>query len=88
MNYHLTLNLHGDTPTTMGIEANNIAQQVRALKLNLSKSCLFHGRNHSFNNEVVKQNNELLMKYMTSLSEMEMQFNSIYEACADIVTSK
>lgn len=88
MRYHLTINLHGDTPTTLGIEANNIAHQVRALKLALAKSSLFHGRNHSFEASKVSQNNDLIVGIMTDLSEIESEFNKIYETCAELATRK
>lgn len=85
MRYHLTINLHGDTPKTLGIDANRIAQRVRELKLEIYRSSLFNSRNYSEDASKVSANCELVVETMMALSDIETEFTKIAEAAATIV---
>lgn len=85
LTYHVTLNINGDSARTMGTDAHRIAQDIRALKLKIMKSCLFHDRNESSFPDKVRDNVNFCVGTMKTLSEIEEEFNKVSEAYASLI---
>lgn len=85
LTYHVTLNLHGDSARSLGTDAHRIAQDIRALKLKIMTSCLFHDRNEPSFPDKVKDNVNFCVETMKTLSEIEKEFNQVADAYASLI---